>query len=315
MPVRNGEAFLLPALQSVLGQTLTDFELIVVDDGSTDRTPDLLAACSDPRLRVLRGPGRGISRALNLALESSSAPYVARMDADDECLPDRLARQLRAMEADSSVGVVGCSFEVIDPAGEHVAYRGVPLDDEALRSTLTGWSPFCHGSVMMRREVVVRAGGYDPAWEPAEDYELWVRLAQRTRLAAVPEVLYRHRSSPESVSATSGDQQRDRARQLAQQARRLIAPARVPPVLPALRSLPPAAAHRAELIEATLSAAELGARRLRDRGDRAGALRTWCALSAAALRVPGARRVLVRRVGVLVGRASRRRGRAGSTGT
>jgi hypothetical protein len=316
LPVRNGEEFLAPALDSVLSQTLAELELIVVDDGSTDSTADILAGYEDPRMRVVQGQGKGISRALNLALQHSTAPYVARMDADDESLPERFARQVSAMDADPALGLIASSFEVIDPDGAHVAYRGVPLDDGALRSTLTGWSPFCHGSVMMRRAVLMSAGGYDPGWEPAEDYELWVRLAQQTRFAALPEVLYRHRSSPGGVSATRGERQRDQARAVVQRARQLtVTPPDTSAVAAALAALPGDAPHRTELIEATLAAAELRARHLGSQHDRSGAVRAWWALITASLSHSEARRILLRRAQVLIRRRRHRRGRVGSTGT
>src|SRR5438270_5801548 len=114
LPVHNGMRFLREALESVLRQTLGDFELLVVDDGSTDDTPEVLASVRDGRLRVLRQEHEGLVAALNRGADEARAPYLARMDADDVSLPRRLERQIALLAADESVGIVGCGVETID---------------------------------------------------------------------------------------------------------------------------------------------------------------------------------------------------------
>ena len=117
MPVRDGERFLVEAVESVLEQTERDLELIVVDDGSTDSTPRLLAGVSDPRLRVLTQEPRGLAPALNVGCSEASAPVIARMDADDVALPDRLERQLAFLDAEPEVALLGGGIVLVDEQG------------------------------------------------------------------------------------------------------------------------------------------------------------------------------------------------------
>src|SRR3989440_8693728 len=185
--------FLREALESVLRQTLDDFELLVVDDGSTDDTPEVLASVRDGRLRVLRQEHEGLVAALNRGADEARAPYLARMDADDVSLPQRLERQTALLAADESVGIVGCGVETIDEAGRMTSSWLLPSDDRTLRRRLLLRNPFTHGSVVVRRDAFDRAGAYRDDYGANEDYDLWRRIAREWRLAAASEVLYRYR--------------------------------------------------------------------------------------------------------------------------
>jgi glycosyltransferase involved in cell wall biosynthesis len=183
MAVRDGAPWVGDAVQSVLGQTLRDLELIVVDDGSTDATPAILAAVSDTRLRVERCPPAGLTRSLNHALSVARAALVARLDADDVAAPDRLERQLAFFAAHPDVGVLGGEAREIGDAGRALGTWRPPADDAALRRTLIRYNPMIHSTVTMRRALVERVGGYDATFVVAQDYDLWMRLAAVTRLA------------------------------------------------------------------------------------------------------------------------------------
>jgi glycosyltransferase involved in cell wall biosynthesis len=202
LPVRDGAAFLREALDSVLAQTLRDFELIVVDDGSEDATPAILASVRDARLRVIRQEPAGLVAALRRALAEARGDVLARMDADDVSLPERLGRQLHALEADERVAVVGCAIETIDEGGGVTGSWSLPADDAALRRRLLLRNPFTHGAVLLRRSAVEAAGGYQEGYGANEDYDLWRRIARDWRLGAVPEVLYRYRVHPAAVTKT-----------------------------------------------------------------------------------------------------------------
>ena len=205
MSVHNGAPWVRDAVTSVFAQTLADLELIVIDDGSTDATPELLASLRDPRLHVERRARQGLTLALNRALELGQAPLLARLDADDLALPERLARQRQYLDAHPDVGLLGTGAREVDEAGREVAVVRPPVDDAAIRRVLIRANPFVHSSVMMRRAALDRAGGYDPSFPVAQDYDLWMRLARVTRLANLSEPLVIRRLAPGRVSAVRDD--------------------------------------------------------------------------------------------------------------
>lgn len=192
MPVRNGARFLQQAVESVLLQTHADFELLAVDDGSTDNSVDILASIDDPRILLHSNPGSGIADALNFALAQARGPLVARMDADDISRADRFERQSRALR-ESGAGLMGSWYAVIDELGRDIGTVPTAWTDRQLRLDLFVRCPLGHGTVMAQRAVMLDVGGYRPAQSPAEDYDMWARLASRTTLACLPEVLYEYR--------------------------------------------------------------------------------------------------------------------------
>src|SRR3954451_4607612 len=176
------------AIESILSQTLDDLELIVVDDGSSEDTPVLVRAIDDPRVRSLPLEHVGISRSLNEGLREAGAPFVAIQDADDYSEPTRLERQLELMEADPQVAVVGSRMREEDAAGRPLRPRTsfAPGDVGAV---LLRFNPIPNSCALMRRELVLEAGGYDARYRYAMDYDLWLRLAERGRVVTVDEVL------------------------------------------------------------------------------------------------------------------------------
>ena len=205
MPVRDGERYLREALDSVLGDP-GDFELLAVDDGSTDATPEILRSYADERLRIVRQGREGLVAALNRGVEEAHGSTVARMDADDVSLPSRLERQHAVLAADERIGLVGCGVETIDAAGLATGSWLLPEDDGGLRRRLLLRNPFAHGSVVLRRAALEAAGGYRGDYGANEDYDLWRRIAREWRLAAVPAVLYRYREHAQAVTKTGVDE-------------------------------------------------------------------------------------------------------------
>src|SRR5258706_629999 len=193
LPVYNAHLYLSQALDSVLQQDLTDFELIVIDDGSSDQSSDIINTyeTKDQRIRAFRQATSGLPLALTRGIQLATGAYIARMDADDICRPDRLRKQVGFLETHTDYGVCGSWVEIMGiRTGELWRY---PVDDEAIRSQLVFNAPFAHPAVMIRRRVMEEIGGYSVAWTAAEDYELWTRLADHTRFANLPEVLLQHR--------------------------------------------------------------------------------------------------------------------------
>jgi hypothetical protein len=211
LPVWNGERFLAEAVESVLSQTLDSFELLLVDDGSTDATSDIahVFTCRDPRVRVIHIDRRGIAHALNAGIEQARGRYVARMDADDISCPSRLQKQIAYLDANPDCVAVGSAVSVIDEAGEHVGTRTFPEHHDGITNKLiSGWSnAIAHPTVVMRREALLAVGGYRPDRVPSEDLDLWIRLSAIGKLANVNDQLLRYRRHTETVGLRDSDQQ------------------------------------------------------------------------------------------------------------
>jgi glycosyltransferase involved in cell wall biosynthesis len=190
----NDAHFLPEAINSIFTQSFPDFELLIIDDGSTDGTADWLARLTDPRLRVLRNPSnRGLTFSLNRGLDAARGRYVARMDADDLAEPRRLAAQFAFMEANPDVGIVGSSRTLIDEAGRFIAEACSTEGDLAIRWKCLLGSPFAHPTVMLRRSVLERHGLRYREVPRAEDFDLWPRLLAHTRGANLPQPLLQYR--------------------------------------------------------------------------------------------------------------------------
>jgi glycosyltransferase involved in cell wall biosynthesis len=181
MPVYNGERFVAETVESVLRQTHAGFEFIIVDDGSTDATRDIVGRFDDPRIRLVRLPRSGISAALNCGIRQARAPLIARIDADDLMEPQRLERQLAFVRARPEIGGAASYYRIID---ERSALRGafkVPLHDVAdveRHLRLGGWLIYPHPTVIFRRDLALELGGYDHAFEVSEDVDFFLRMAE-----------------------------------------------------------------------------------------------------------------------------------------
>lgn len=201
-PVRDAEDTLRDAVGSMLGQSEGDFELLAIDDGSCDSSPDILRALAgeDSRIRILSTGGRGIVSALNLGLEKAQAPCIARMDADDVAHPDRLKTQLEFLDAHPEVGLVSSCVEHWTPDeasrlgyAAYVDWTNKLLRNEDIRLRRFVESPFAHPSVVFRKKLCEQMGGYREGVFP-EDYELWLRLMEcGVRMEKIPQVLLRWR--------------------------------------------------------------------------------------------------------------------------
>jgi glycosyltransferase involved in cell wall biosynthesis len=201
----QGEDHICEALDSILTQTLEELELIVVDDGSTDSTPDILASYDDPRMRVLRNAeNAGVSRSVNRGFLEARGRFVARQDDDDVSEPDRLSRQLNFLETHPSVGLVASSYRVIDGRGNVLHERRTPTEGIDLRWRLLYVNAFANSSVMFRRELLDTVGMFRDGFPFAQDYDLWSRIARSTDVAALADPLVRYRRAGPSVTSIYG---------------------------------------------------------------------------------------------------------------
>jgi hypothetical protein len=195
MSVFNGQAFLSEAIESILSQTFRNFEFLVIDDGSTDRTAEILAdyASRDVRIRVMRHGNKGRTASLNIGINLAAGKYIARMDADDVALPDRLRDQVEFLEQHPEVGLLGGAVELINRQGKVIQTTRPPLEDEEIKSVMLGYNPMCHPAVMMRKEAAIGAGGYREAFSESEDYDLWLRMSERCQLANLGKPILQYR--------------------------------------------------------------------------------------------------------------------------
>jgi glycosyltransferase involved in cell wall biosynthesis len=206
MSVYNDVRRLRASVESILGQSLTELEFIIVDDGATDGSGNLLDtfARQDERVRVIHQPNSGLTRALIRGCALAKAPYIARQDADDRSHPDRLAEQVELLDSDDSIGFVSCWTDYVGPENEPLETVTRSADPQMASHGLLHdrLGPPAHGSVMFRRGLYEQVGGYRPEFYFGQDSDLWLRMAERTLIGYVPRVLYEARREMESVSGS-----------------------------------------------------------------------------------------------------------------
>jgi len=210
MPVYNGEAFLAESVQSILDQTFTDLELLIIDDGSLDSSVNIVQSYDDTRIRLIQNKkNMGLEYSLNLGLKEARGKYLARMDADDISLPERLEKQVSFMDANPDVSVCGTWAETFGVVNQIWKY---PLTHEEITCWLLFGSVLVHPSVIIRKGAVTEAADiYDEGFSKAEDYYLWVKLSRKVRFANIGEVLIRYRVQEESLLGEHKKIQREAA--------------------------------------------------------------------------------------------------------
>ena len=202
MGVHNGRKYLCQAMESVLGQTFSQFEFIVIDDGSTDNTSTLLRGYSekDSRIKLIENDSNiGLTRSLNSGIKSARSEIIARQDADDISCPSRFARQLALMRSEDEIQIVSSWCDLIDERGGKFGQVRPSTDREKhFRQFANADSPFPHGSVMFRKEVASEVGFYDERFWFAQDFDLWVRILScpERKVGVVGDALYELRKTP-----------------------------------------------------------------------------------------------------------------------
>ena len=210
--VYNGETYVNAAIDSILTQTYTNFEFIIVNDGSKDGTPEILeeVAKRDPRVRVVHQKNSGLTRALNTGLALCRGQWIARQDDDDISLPQRLEKQVQYVTAHENVGLLGTACDVIDMDGNILPMQEVPLftAHHELCRELQCRNPFVHTSIMYKRELIQNIGGYREDYPAAEDYECWLRMSNITQMSQLSEKLVQRRISPDMICKLNSRKQR-----------------------------------------------------------------------------------------------------------
>ena len=201
MPVYNAELYLREAIESILNQTFTDFEFLIINDGSTDSSKDIIASYQDSRIRYVENESNlKLIATLNRGIELAKGTYIARMDADDISMPDRLEKLYTFMELHPEVGLCGSWFENFTEKGRGCIVK-YATDDSTIRLKQLHQIHLSHGTCIFRTKVLTNNNlFFNPEFIHAEDYELWTRMAKYTKFANIPFMLYRVRNNGDSVS-------------------------------------------------------------------------------------------------------------------
>ncbi len=201
MPAYNAAKYIAEAIASVLNQSFTDFELLIINDGSTDATETIIRSFTDERIRLINQTNQGVSAALNMGLMNANAELVARFDADDICLPGRLQKQFDFLNSHPDYVLAGSDAAYVDQNGDFVFTLVYPAyTDEEIKKLPEEVCPFSHATVMYRKQAVLEVGMYDINAHSFEDHLLWHKLMKKGRMCNIKEALVKVRFSPESLT-------------------------------------------------------------------------------------------------------------------
>ena len=202
MSVFNEQTYLRAAIESILGQTFSDFEFLIIDDGSEEPIEDIISNFKDSRIRSFRQENMGLARSLNKGLQLAEGNYVARMDADDVCRPDRLELQIRETAAHPQIDLLGSFFDIVDENGDLIETKEIFGDPIYRLWRLQFHNNYGHGTVILKKRSVMDAGMYDERLLYAQDYDLWSRISRKENTGIIPEVLYHYRLVQQSGQAS-----------------------------------------------------------------------------------------------------------------
>lgn len=213
MSVHNGQEYLRDAIDSILGQTYKDFELVVANDGSNDGTAGILEeyCCKDGRIKVITQERIGLTSSLNKMIGISEGEVIARHDADDISHPERFSRQMAVIDGDPDLMLVGTGAYYVSDKGVIIGEEKVPADPGVIKSRIIKRNCFFHGSVMMRKSCLKVLGGYHEEFRFAQDYDLFLRIAGKYKTANLPEPLYYYRMHAKSISGNKAYEQKKSA--------------------------------------------------------------------------------------------------------
>ncbi|MEX2006657.1 MAG: glycosyltransferase [Candidatus Saccharimonadales bacterium] len=205
MPVYNGQRYLKQAIEGILNQTYKDFEFLIIDDGSTDKSKSIIRryAKKDPRIRLISRPNKGLVATLNEGLDKASGEYIARMDCDDISLKKRLKIEVEYLDANPDVALVGSNYTIVDEHGKRLVDTNVFTHPDDLKLCLVTCNQYGHGSVMIRKSALNKVGNYDKGVGHLEDYDLWIRISHVAKVANIEEPLYQWRKTADSITGAN----------------------------------------------------------------------------------------------------------------
>ncbi|VAX19847.1 Glycosyltransferase [hydrothermal vent metagenome] len=220
MSVYNDEWYVREAVDSVLTQTFDSFEFIIIVDGSTDDTPNIIQSYDDDRLKIIAQENTGLTKALNRGLGVAKGMYIARQDADDFSHPERLEKQVSFLNKKPHIAMTGCWATLVDEDGETIKSLQLAADPEKIVETLGNENQFVHGSMMIRKDALENVGGYREEFRYSQDYDLALRMSEQYKLANLKEELYMRRHQAAMLSIQKQELQQaycDLARRMSQQ--------------------------------------------------------------------------------------------------
>lgn len=201
MSVYNGEKFLRESIESILGQSFGNFEFIIIDDGSTDKSADIISSYQDSRIRYIKNVKNiGLTRSLNIGLKMAKGEFIARQDADDVSYADRFLKQIKFLESNPNIALVGTGADFIDSEGKIYASHIMPYDPDKIKNSLLTYTCFFHGSVIFRRKCLDSVGYYRDKFVCTQDLDYWLRFSESYNLSNISEVLYQFRRTRSAVS-------------------------------------------------------------------------------------------------------------------
>jgi len=208
MSVYNGERFLCEAIDSILNQSFSNFEFIIINDGSTDKSGDILESYDDARIRVIHQEKQHLTKSLNMGLRIARGKYIARMDADDIAMPTRLEEQVSFLDSHSDIAVVGCWAFLIDGTGKILKQLTFPCNDREIRRALIYTNPIIHPGVVIRKEALIKVNLYREEFKYAQDRDLWFRIMEHYKLANLPRFLMKLRFTGSNISILKRKEQK-----------------------------------------------------------------------------------------------------------
>ena len=207
MSVYNGEPYVREAVASILNQTFNDYEFLIIDDGSSDGTREILESYRDPRIRIIHQENIGLTASLNKAIGLSKGEFIARQDADDVSLPERMEKLLELLEDEPEVGLVGSYVIFIDQNGNEFSHWRTPVEHDEICRESKDYNALCQGGGIFRKSCLEEIGTYREKFRYAQDYDLLLRIARRFRFRNVDRFLYKWRKGSHTISRTKLSQQ------------------------------------------------------------------------------------------------------------